>query len=249
MSVLVMNFSTILMTVVAVLAPPVTTQTGDELRKVEKKLLEMVPKFKTFSATLTLKVDFSGPQSWDRSDGKGTVEYSIQDDKVLSRVEMTSESIATIGSSEIKSRDIHTLYGDGKYIFDVGETNGQKMAFKMNSDPMQSAVPNRALFDVLRTEYETKVLPDEKLDGKDVWVIEARPKDTEKTPAARMVSYFRQDVPLMVKTVSYDKFDRPFQWTTLTEIKIDPKIDPERFVFKRSPDFEYYDTTEEKQGS
>lgn len=232
-----------------VMAPrfsPPTTQKGDELRLVERKLLAMVPKFTAFSAALSLKVDYSGTMSWDRSEGRGTVEYQMKGDQVLSRLEMTSESTATVGSGETKSRDVHTLYGDGRYVFDVGETNGTKMAFKMNADPMQVAVPTQALFDVWRSKYETKVLPDEKLDGKDVWVIEARPRNTDLTPAARMVSYFRKDLPLMVKTVSYDKFDRPIQWTTLTDININPKLDPERFVFKPSPDYEFHDVTEEK---
>ncbi|HKQ50240.1 MAG TPA: outer membrane lipoprotein-sorting protein [Phycisphaerae bacterium] len=240
-----MNYFTAVVAAIACFAPP-TTQDSDDLRRIEKQLLEMVPRFKTFSATLTLKIDFSGVQSWDRSDGRGTVEYLIQGDKIVSRVEITSESTASIGASESTTRDVHTMYGDGKYTFDVGETNGTKMAFKLDTDPIQVAVPSKEMFDKWRKDFETKILPDENLDGKEVWVLEARPKDPEKTPAARMLTYFRKDIPLMVKTVSYDKYDRPFQWTTLTEIKVDPKIDPERFVFKRPPDFEYYDVTTEK---
>ena len=235
----------ILILAAANLAPPPTTQQGEELRKVERKLLEQVPKFTSFSAVMSVKVDYSSTISWDRSEGRGTVEYLIKGDQILSRLEMTSESTATVGTAETKTRDVHTLYGDGKYVYDVGESNETKLAFKMNSDPMQIAVPTPALFEVWRSQYEAKVLPDEKLDGKDVWVIELRPKDTYKTPAARMVSYYRKDLPLLVKTVSYDKFDKPFQWTLVTDIKVNPKLDPERFVFKPSPDYEFHDVTEE----
>jgi outer membrane lipoprotein-sorting protein len=241
-----MNLATMFLAAAPLLAPPTTTQADVDLRKIEQKLLELVPKFTSLSAAMSLKVDYSGTLSWDRSDGRGSVEYLIKGDQILSRVDMTSESIATVGTSEVKTRDVHTLYSDGKYVFDVGESNGNKIAFKMNADPMQVAVPTKALFEVWRTDYETKVLPDEKVDGKDCWVIEARPKNTEKTPAARMISYFRKDVPLLVKTVSYDKFDRPIQWSALTDIKINPKLDPERFVFKPSPDYELHDISEEK---
>jgi outer membrane lipoprotein-sorting protein len=244
-----MRFLSLLVCSLAVVAPPTsepTTQKNPVLDSIEKELLAVVPRFKSVTATLTLKVDFSGKLSWDRTDGKGTVEYLIQGDKILSRVDVTTDSISTIGSNETKTRDVHTLYGDGQFVFDVGETNGQKLAFKMKSDPMQVAVPSKAFFDVLRKDYEIKVLPDEKIDGKAVWVIEARPRDTEKTPAARMVSYIRKDIPLTIKTVSYSKFDKIFQTTTLTDIKVNPKIDPERFVFKHAPDFEYYDVSKEE---
>ena len=240
-----MALLSLLVSSLALVAPP-TTQKNTELDPIEKKLLAMVPRFTSLSATLTLKIDFSGKLSWDRTEAKGTVEYMIQSDKILSRVDVTSDSVSTVATNETKTHDVHTLYGDGQFVFDIGETNGTKMAFKMKSDPMQIAVPSKALFDVLRQEYETKVLPDEKIDGKEVWVIEARPKDTEKTPAARMVSYVRKDIPLTIKTVSYTKFDKVFQTTTLTEIKVNPKIDPERFVLKRPPDFEYYDVSKEE---
>ncbi len=241
-----MRLAIVIIGLAVTMAPQPTTQKDEVLEKVKKQLLDMVSKHKSFSAKITMKVDFSGTASWDRVDGNGTVEYLIQGDEILSRAEVTSDSISTIGATEIKTRDVHTMYGDGKIVYDVGETNGAKMAFKLKADPMQIAVPTKAFFDVVREQYEAKLLPDETIDGKTVWAIETKPNEPEKMPAARTVSYFRKDIPLMVKTVSYDKYNKLFQTTLLTDIKVDQKHDPERFVFKRPPDVELYDDTDKK---
>lgn len=238
-----MKTTLLLITLMWTFAPPTTTQSHEALDNAEKKILAALHKHKSYSGTITLKVDLSGTVLWDRGDGKGTVQYLIQGEKVLSRVDIIQDSISTVGPSEIKTHEEHTLYGDGKIVYDIGESNGQKMAFKMKADPVQSALPSKGFFEVLRKDFNSKLLPDEKIDGHDVWVIEARPNDSGRTPASRTVSYIRKDIAVIVKTVSYSKTNQPFQTTTITEIKVNPKLDPERFNFKLPPDYELVDLT------
>lgn len=225
--------------------PPTSAPAASDpaIAEFEAKLVKMVKEHKSFSAKVTQRLDHSGAGSWDRSDGTGTIEYLIQNDKILFRADLTTDSLTTIGAEEYKTHDVHTLYWDGEFAYDVGETNGKKVGFKSKIDPMQSAVPTKSYFDALEPDYTLKLLPDEKIDGKDVWVLEIRPKDLSKAVASRMVSYFRKDAPLVVKTISYDKYNRPFQWLSLSDIKINPKLDPKRFEVRRPDGVEWVDWT------
>jgi len=90
-----------------------------------------------------------------------------------------------------------------------------------------------------------KVLPDEKVDGQECFVLEVTAKsELGVPPGGRQVSYFRKDIGVNVKAVSFDPDGRQLFTTTVTDVKVGVDIKPERFVFKAPEGVEVVDMSQ-----
>jgi hypothetical protein len=118
------------------------------------------------------------------------------------------------------------------------------MKNRMPDEPMM--LTNQAYFDGLKKEYDLKLLPDETVDGKATWVIEAKAKQSIPGGPATLVSYFDKSNGMNIKIVGKDPGGKTVLTATTSDIKINPPLKPERFVFKAPEGVEVMDLT--KQG-
>ena len=93
---------------------------------------------------------------------------------------------------------------------------------------------------VWRDTAELKVLPDSSSDGRAAWVIEATPKP-DQAGQGKTVIHYDKESGQMIKMVAYTPDGKPMTTMTYSDIKINDKISPDRFVFKAPPGVEVQD--------
>lgn len=226
-------------------AAATSTQPGaaETIDSLEEKILALRGRIKSFTATIDVKFDSSQNDAWVKSHTYGPMAYLFDGDKVLYRIDMTVETSRIGGGEDEKSTAVLTLMSDGEYMYQFGTQDGVKKAFKARIDKLQSSVPSPEFFFFLRRDYNLSVLPDEKVDGKDCWVIRAAKISEEEVLQLKTLTFFRKDIPLMVKTVNFDRFDNVMQVTKISDIQIDVPVDPKQFEFHLEPGVELQDQT------
>ena len=157
---------------------------------------------------------------------EGTTETLHKGDKTLVRVESSSITETTVAGNTTKLESTMTMISDGTYAYTVSENAGMKTAYKTNVED-SSTDP----FKAWRATSELKVLPDSSVDGHAVWVIEATPKGGPGMQGKTVMS-FHKETGQMIKMIAYTPDGKPMTTTTYSDIKINPKISPDRFVFK-----------------
>jgi outer membrane lipoprotein-sorting protein len=170
-----------------------------------------------------------------KSKAEGTHEYARRGDKVLFRTETKSSSTTKLADQpEMKEEGKSLMIADGQFVYTLNDSGGQKMAAKMKQDPVQNNVSGKSMWDYLRKDYDLKLLPDEKINGQETYVIQASPKKPKKDATERHMYWFAKDSGVVIKSVTEakDVSNTTKVTFTLTELKLNPEIKPERFAFK-----------------
>ena len=207
----------------------------EKLAAVEKDLSKVWDRLKSMTADMEMNVVKAGTST----KMKGAVEFVNKPDKELFRMEMTLE---TDLAGQKMEGTVTTVY-DGEFIYIVNEMMGQKMAVKQKPGAMVQSPAGKHMFEGLKENYELKVLPGEKVDGKDAFVIEAAPKGMAPQPVAKMKLFLVKENGIMVKVLGYDTAGSEIMTMTYDNIKINPKIDESRFVFKAPDGVQVMDMT------
>ena len=208
---------------------------------IEEKILALRGTIKSFTANIDVRFDSSQGEAWVKSHTFGPMAYLFEDDKILYRIDMTIETTRIAEGAEEKTVEPQTMMSDGEYMYQIGERNGRKAAYKARIDKLQSSVPTPEFFFFLHRDYDLSLLPDEEVDGKPCWVIRAAKISDEEVLRIKTITYFRQDIPLMVKTVNLDRFDNVMQVTQIKDIQVDVPVDRAQFEFRPEPDWEVMD--------
>lgn len=202
---------------------------ADTIDEIEKKLLDLSKKVNaaSYKMKMTSNTEMSGTSS--KMEMTGVVEYQRKDGKFYLASDSNMNSETKYSGGEMKMK-MHTIsVQDGEFMWSLteyldGQMKGQKMATKMKAQPDQTAIVfSKEMFDY-------KVLPDEKLDGQECWVIEMTPK-TQTPGVSRSVAHLRKDCGIGIKTVSYMD-GKETGVTTITDIKLDPSFPADHFKFK-----------------
>jgi len=215
---------------------------ADELATVEKKLTAAWKKHKSMTAEFTMVTKMEQPGFVMESKTEGTQEVMKKGDQLLFRLELATSTVQKVGDQETKSEQKVTMVSDGTYAYTLSEMMGQKTVVKTKVDP-QSVGDPQAMFKFLRKDHTLKLLPEETIDGKKVFVIEATPKQAQPMAPSKSVYYFLQDDGALVKLVASDQAGKPMTTMTYTDVKSDVKIDPQRFVFKAPEGVQVIDQT------
>ncbi len=202
---------------------------AEEVGDLEKSLKSKWMKYK--SMTADMKLEGTMPQGAGKMEGTGTIEYLRQGDKPLSRVEMKNTVSYGAGDQAMKMEQNMTMIVDGEYAYTIMDGMGQKMAMKMDIDPKMTSDPG-LMFSELRKEHDLAIKPDEEVSGRATHVVEATAKEGTSPQFTKIVVYFDKETGFLLKNVSQDATGEMTQTMTYSNIKIDPKIDPARFVFK-----------------
>ncbi len=214
---------------------------GETLESIEKKISEKWDKVESMSAKMTITTKMGGEGMKAESKGQGTFEYISKDGKELQRHEMK----VTVSYGEGMTMESSTLMiSDGVFLYTLAETMGQKSAAKTKlEDSNFSGSSGKARFQQLRKESNLKLLADEKIGGKDAWVIEASVKTATPGAPSTMKFYFLKDTGMMTKMVVVDSAGATVMTLSFTDVKINVKIDPSRFVFKAPAGVQVIDMT------
>ena len=212
---------------------------ADELEKVEKELTAAWKKHKSMTAKMTTVTKMEQQGFSMESTGTGTSEMMRTGDNVLYRMEVNTLTVQKVAGQETKNEGKTTVVGDGNYVYTLTENAGQKMAVKTKMDKQVTGDPHEA-FELLRQQFNLKLLPDEKIDGLDAYAIEATPKQ-DQGMAFRSVFYYAKEHGVLTKAITYDSDGKPMTTMTYTDLKFDVKIDPKHFVFEAPPGVEVLD--------
>jgi outer membrane lipoprotein-sorting protein len=221
------------------------TALADDLADIEKQLIEAQKKLKSFSAKLKTSHDMDlGEGNTLKADSKGTLEWMQKGDTVMYRMETAGERIQNIGGREDKAAMASTNVCDGKYLYVLSDVYGNVSAAKYMADQKpRREVSVEETLKSLRKSYDLKRLPDEELQGCDCFVLQATPKNADRSPTVKDLHYFCKDLGMVIKSAGYDKGGKAIFTWELTDIRKDTGINPDRFRFEAPEGVEVQDMT------
>jgi outer membrane lipoprotein-sorting protein len=125
---------------------------------------------------------------------------------------------------------------DGSDLYSQTDLMGQPMVVKMKPDLMSGAMcaGGSAMFEQLHKNCDVKLLPEETIEGKAAYAIEATPKagsDTTEKLAGKMVLYFSKETGIQIKEITFGKSGECLMTILYKDIKLDAGLKPEHFVY------------------
>ena len=214
---------------------------GDKLEEAEKKITEARAKHKSVQTKSKTTQEFKSEQMEMKSETVGTQEYRKKDGRYLLRVEMKTKGTQKIkGQPDQKIDTTVLMIDDGKFLYTLNTMGTSRTATKMKRNP--DMFEGKAYFKQLRKHFTLKLLPDEKVDGKDAYVIETKPK-TDNPATSKAIYYFDKKTGIDLKMVSYDGKGKAVMTTVTTDVKLNAEIKDDRFVFKAPEGVQVADMT------
>lgn len=230
----------------AVLCCPVLVYGADTLESVQKNIIESSKKLTSLQFDMTTSSNFSGPGHEFTQNGKGRYEYLKKGDKMLFRVDSKDKTVTKMGDQVETQESTSTMIFDGDYFYTTSESNGQKSAVKMR--PQSGWVADQAYFNTMKETYDMKLLPDDTLDGRSVYVIEARAKSAPQGMApAIMTLWFDKETGMSIKTEVKDESGKVTSTSMFSNMKVGSGISESRFKFELPPGVELTDLTQMDQ--
>lgn len=204
---------------------------ADSLAEVKKKIDSQVQQCQTLRQEARMTMDMAGPAG--KMSATSTIEFARRDkDKWLSRSDMVMTSPKAEGQAGPEQMKMTVLF-DGQHLYSISEKNGKKMAVKMRADQgNQKTMTEPTGIAGMEKHYNLRLLSDQKVSGKDCWVIEAKTKQTQGQPGGfdRIMMYYDQTSCLLTKSVSYDKAGKVVSTMEVTKSQTNVKIPDDRFV-------------------
>jgi outer membrane lipoprotein-sorting protein len=228
---------------------------AETLEQVEKKLADVSMKVNSLTAKQSMVMEQENDQFKISSKSTGTIEYLRRGKELYMRVETKTSSVTKAGGQDIKMEQTTLIVWDGHYAYTLMQVMGRKSVIKMEIPAGQGSFGNEQFFKELRKEHVLTLLPSEKLDGQECYVLESVPKYTarpvegsegesqEESIISKTRYYLRQDTGIIVKTVLHDENGKPLTTMTLSDVKLNPSINPDRFVFNAPEGVEITDMT------
>lgn len=202
---------------------------GETFEEVSKKIAAAAEKVKSFSSKSKTVIEIKQEGFLMSSTTEGTYEMVRKGDAYLMRTETRSRTETSIMGQTTKKESTMLLIMDGEYSYTLTEIDAVKIAQKRKIKDPKSHVD--ALED-WGDSADMKVLADASVDGHAVWVIEMTPKGGDQ---GKTVMSYHKESGQMIKMVSYTPDGKPMSTMTSTDIKVNERISPERFVFKAPP--------------
>jgi len=212
-----------------------TALAGDSVEDVAKKIAEATKKLKSFSATTKTVTEMKQEGFSMKSSMDGTTEMLRKGDNLMMRMEGKGMTETETAGYAGKQQSTSLMINDGEFTYALSEMDGTKSAYKTKAEKTDDDP-----FKVWKESADLKLLPDSSIDGNAVWVIEATPKGNQDVQG-KTVLYFHKDSGQMVKMVVSTPDGTPMTTMTCGDIKVNPSISADRFVFKAPPGVEIQD--------
>ncbi len=217
---------------------------AETLEGVESEIQALWEKVDSYSARLKT-ASSSEKGGLDMSvKGTGTVECLKKGGKVLFRTEMIQSMSA--GEQKIEQKIMSVF--DGEHIFSYTEALGQKVAVKMKYDEESGIIAGSGekLFDQLREVFKMELLPDEKINGEQCYVVELRNKALGldgKADEGLSKLYISRKTGLQIQMDKLDSAGKAVSKRSYENIKLNPGIDESRFRFEPPEGVQLLDMT------
>jgi outer membrane lipoprotein-sorting protein len=218
---------------------------AETIEGVEKHLAGVTKKVTSFKANRHTATDIDMGGAKSVVDDKGTYEMVVKDGKSLWRVESKTTSTVDAGGQKMTTETKGIMVCDGKFVWSLSETMGQKMVTKMKMAEENNALVSESFFASMKKDYKLKLLPDATVEGKTAFVIEATPIKRSESEGATTY-YILKDTAITAKTVTTDAAGKPITTMTLTDIKINASVPATRFTFTPPPGVQVMDLTKQQ---
>lgn len=225
-------------TVVLGLTLAAATVSAETVEEVGKKISAASEKLNSFSAKIKVVTEMNQEGFSMVGTTEGTIELLRKGDYFLTRNEQKGVTQTTVGGNVTKQESSVLVIGDGTFTYTVSENAGTKSAQKYKMEK-----PDVDPFKVLRTTSDLKVIPDSSSDGQAAWVIEATPKGDQAATQGKTILHFHKDSGQMIKMITIMPDGKPMNTMTYSDIKMNDKISPDRFVFTAPTGVEVQDMT------
>lgn len=209
--------------------------TAETIDEVSKKIAAASEKLTSFSAKTKMVTEMKQEGFSMVSTTDGTLELLRKGSDFLVRSESKSVAETSVAGNVNKQESSVQMVSDGAFAYTVSEMAGTKSAQKTKIEK-----PDADPFKMWRTTADLKVLPDATSDGQAAWVIEATPKSSEGGQGKTVIHYHK-DSGQMIKMITYTPDGKPMTTMTYSDIKLNEKISPDRFVFKAPAGVEVQD--------
>ncbi len=220
-----------------VLAFAASLAAAESLESIEQKVLAASEKVTTTTADFDMDMTMGeGPRAVN-SKGSGKMEALNKDGAARFRMEMTTTMQA--GPQPMEQKILSVF--DGDFLYTQTEMMGQTMAMKMKLDELQvnqggmTPLGPKAMFEQMRKTFDITVAPEEQVNGRDAYVLDMTPKaDSDKASPAglgKMRVYLDKKTGMTLQTTMFDKAGKAVMTQTMKNIKINPAIEPSRFVY------------------
>jgi hypothetical protein len=219
------------------------TRPSYDLDTLVGKIEETWKKSTSITAKMALSSRLNVGDSVVTATGDGTYEFLRHDGKLLSRVEYRSTTLQKTPSEENRF-DQHVLaISDGGTSQTLIETTGgQPRVVKSKVGPQQRGDP-AALIDSLRREAAVAVLPEDIVDGRKVYVIEAILRAAPPFAPSKQRLAFDEASGFLVQILGLGEDGLPMSTVTYSDVKVDVPIPLERFTLTIPEGAEVEDAT------
>jgi len=218
------------MMVVVASAASATAQ--ETLESVEKHILQMIGNDTTMSARVVSTIEESSDDFSITTTKRGSYEYMKTGQAIRFRRESLVTGVESVAGEKTKFEQTELIICDGQNIYTLMDNMGHKSAVRVKADRTRTGGIDKALFARWHRAYNMVLLTDGEVDEHATYVIEAKPKKTDSVLPARTLYFFRKDNGVMVKRVQENSDGKIVESTTYSDVRINEKIDPQRFVFK-----------------
>jgi outer membrane lipoprotein-sorting protein len=166
----------------------------------------------------------------------GAYEHLRRKGRLMFRVDLKNTVTQIVRDQKSFGEQSVQTISDGKYAYTLSTSAGQPpSATRATPKPGQTVLADEAFFDSLERDFVLKVLPEETINSIPVWVLEAVPRPRSSGKVAKAVYYLTKDSGIRIRSTNHDRAGKRIQLTELTDIKLDPPLNPDRFVFKAPP--------------
>ena len=225
----------ILFSMLAVATIATAAQAQVALEVVEKNVAEKWSQVKSMTAKMTSDSNFEGQPL----KSFGPIEFMNDNGRELVRLELKIQRPLPDRVAEA----LTTMLYDGAYLYTVTDHSGTKAAAKQRPENLHIAPGGRRFFQLLRKNNALRVLPDDKLEGQDVYVIEARPKSPTPQTADTIKFFLSKETGMMLKSVGTDANGNVVITNSYSDIKLNGPATAERFKFEPPPGVDMIDAT------
>lgn len=204
---------------------------AESLEDAEKKIIEAYKNTKSCSAKMKMTTEMATSGMTMKQDLDGSLDWSRQGDQVKFRTEFKGAMVQNMGGNETKSDVDMTAVYDGQYMHTLMTNMGQTMAMKQKLDPKMASFDAEMTLKQLKEQANLTLLADEKVDGRDCYVIEATMKAQDPmNPMAKQKIYFTKDSGTTVKMLAFDKDGKTVMTMDVSDVKLNQEIPADRFV-------------------
>ncbi|HKQ49297.1 MAG TPA: hypothetical protein VJZ71_14595 [Phycisphaerae bacterium] len=235
------------MTVLSTAQPPQEATPPSTIEQIKNTCRQQAAAHKSLAANITISTDLFASNAQIRSHATGTYEHLRSKGRLLFRVDLKNAVTQTAaGRTAVVDQTIQTV-SDGKYAYTISTTAGQPpSATRAQPMPSQTVLADEAFFASLERDFNFRILPDANIESHEVWVLETVPKTRAPGRPAKTIYYLTKESGIRIRSTGHDATGKRIQLTELTDIKLDPPLKPERFVFKPPPGVPVVDLSESK---